>query len=116
MRTPWFESGDWNAICDVCGFKFKASDLKLRWDGLRVCEIDWERRHPQELIRPLPDEPKLPWTRPEGTDVFVGLSNMSAGCTVYNSQAVAGIGIAGCMIAGRDLGIRSTMTATETFH
>lgn len=40
-----------NAICDVCGFKYRASELKLRWDGLRVCAEDFERRHPQEFVR-----------------------------------------------------------------
>jgi len=37
-----------------------------------VCSEDWEPRHPQEMIRPIPDQNKLPWTRPEGTDVSVG--------------------------------------------
>ena len=71
MRNTWWISGDYNAICDVCGFKFKASQLKKRWDGAMVCERDWETRHPQELIRPIPDQIKLPWTRPEGTDQYV---------------------------------------------
>lgn len=31
----------------------------------------WEPRHPQELIRPIPDDPKLPWTRPEPADRWV---------------------------------------------
>ena len=30
--------GDWNAICDRCGFKFKASELKKTWDNLYVCD------------------------------------------------------------------------------
>lgn len=115
MRTTWWESGDWNAICDVCGFKFKASQLRLRWDGLRVCDTDWESRHPQELIRPIPDQPALPWTRPEGNDNFVTLSGMP-GCTVIGSQGVAGIGIAGCAIAGRDLGIRADKADVLSFH
>ena len=71
MRKTWFENGDWNAICDECGFKFKAKDLKKRWDGAMVCSRDFETRHPQELIRPISDQQKLPWTRPEGTDQFI---------------------------------------------
>lgn len=74
MRTTSFISGDWNAICDVCGFKFKASQLRERWDGLMVCEKDWETRHPQDLIRPLPDEQKLPWTRPEPADTYISVT------------------------------------------
>src|SRR5258706_8408125 len=71
MRFTWFRSGKYNTICDVCGFKFKDTDLRKRWDGLMVCERDWEQRHPQELLRPVPDQTKLPWTRPEGNDQFI---------------------------------------------
>ena len=63
--------GDWNAICDVCGAKFKASELRKRWDGYMCCSDDWEERHPQDLIR-LPKERQAPpWARPVGTDQFV---------------------------------------------
>lgn len=65
MKYTWWRSGDYNAICDVCGFKYKASQLQQRWDGLMVCPEDWEIRHPQEMIRPIPDQNKLPWTRPD---------------------------------------------------
>jgi hypothetical protein len=64
---------EWNVICDVCGFKYKASQLKKRWDGLMVCDKDWETRHPQELIRTPTEKPVL-WTRPEGVDVFVDVT------------------------------------------
>lgn len=60
---------DWNAVCDVCGFTFKASQLKKRWDGVMVCENDWEMRHPQDFIKvPRPEQP-VPWSRPEPTPV-----------------------------------------------
>ena len=39
------------AICDVCGFRYRASELKLRWDGLRVCADDFEPRNRQEFVR-----------------------------------------------------------------
>lgn len=47
-----FVLGDSNCICDVCGFKYKRSQLKKRWDGAIVCSEDWEPRHPQDLIKP----------------------------------------------------------------
>ena len=74
MRTTWWKSGGYNTICDICGFKFKDTDLKRRWDGLMTCDKDWEIQHPQERIRPIPDQRKLPWTRPEATDTFNGTS------------------------------------------
>lgn len=108
MKFTWWKSGSWNTICDVCGFKFKANDLKQRWDGLMVCNNDWEIRHPQELIRPIQDQAKLPWTRPEATDSFI-----SGSCTGLTRQAVAGLGTAGCMIAGLDLGLRNSLNPVD---
>ena len=70
--------GDWNAICDVCRFKFKASDLRRRWDNLMVCEKDWEPRHPQDFIRAIPDMQALPWTRPETSDVSINGGSASS--------------------------------------
>jgi hypothetical protein len=57
--------GSYNAICAVCGFKFKASELIRRWDGLLVDKACWEPRHPQEFIRAKHDEKPLPFTRPD---------------------------------------------------
>lgn len=58
-----------NAICDSCGFKFKHYQLRKRWDGLMVCEQDWETRHPMDFQK-VPRPEKAPsWTRPEPTDV-----------------------------------------------
>jgi len=68
MRRTYWRSGEHSAICDICGMKFKASKLRLRWDGLMVCRDDFEVRHPQELIRSIPDQNKLSWTRPEAVD------------------------------------------------
>lgn len=66
--------GEWNAICDVCGFKFKASDLKKRWDGFMTCEDDWEPRHESDFFRAPKEDTSVDWTRPDrgdagGTDV-----------------------------------------------
>lgn len=64
--------GNWNAICDVCGFKLKASQLKKRWDGLMVCVEDFEVRHPSDYYRPpIGPESVVPWTRPEPVDETV---------------------------------------------
>ena len=57
--------GDWIALCDVCGFRFHASDMKKRWDGLYVCHDDWEARHPSDFQKGFPDDQSVPWTRPD---------------------------------------------------
>jgi hypothetical protein len=61
----------YRAICDVCGFEFAASDLKLRWDNLMVCNRDWETRHPMDFLKGRIEDQTLPWTRPELADEYV---------------------------------------------
>jgi len=73
-KSDYYKKGDWNAECDVCGQKYKASKLKLRWDGLYVCPKDFERRHPQDFVRGIKDDQSTPFSRPEETDVFVDTS------------------------------------------
>jgi hypothetical protein len=92
----WLHLGDYNAICDSCGRKFKASTMLKRWDGLFVCKEDWEPKHPQLFIRVHGDRQIVPTPRPPAPDQFLG--NV---CNFVNSQGVAGLGIAGCMIAGK---------------
>lgn len=64
--------GNWNALCDSCGRKFKASDLRKRWDGLMVCEEDMEQRHPQDLLRVQREQISVPFSRPyPATDTYI---------------------------------------------
>ncbi len=67
-----FILGDHNAICDVCGFEYKASVLKKRWDGAIVCRKDFELRHPQDLIKPRSERQNVKYARPEPEIVYVG--------------------------------------------
>ena len=71
MKRTYYKHGDWSAICDVCGFKFKASHMRKRWDGLMTCESDWEMRNPLDFIRPPMENVTVPWQRPEGSDTFI---------------------------------------------
>jgi hypothetical protein len=59
-------SYDYNVICKVCDFKFKASETLKRWDGLEpVCRDCWEPRHPLDFYRTRNDQHKLPYTSPD---------------------------------------------------
>ena len=74
---PVFEHGQWNAICDQCGFEFKARQLRLQWNNLRTCcgpgtNECWEPQHPQEFIRGKKDNQNPPWVRPEPPEINVG--------------------------------------------
>ncbi len=70
--------GDWNAICDMCGRRFKASELVKNWKGLMVCADDWEPRHVLDFFR-IPDEKiDVPFARTDPEEVFrkVGSSDV----------------------------------------
>lgn len=93
-RADYYKHGSWNAICDVCGRKFKGDELLDRWDGLKVCRDDYEERHPQEFVRGVVDNPSPPFVRPWPPDTFVIF------CTLEGRSTVSGYSIAGCWIAG----------------
>lgn len=77
-RADYWKPNDYNAICDVCGFKYKASELRKRWDGVMTCPDDWEPRHPQDFVRGVKDSHPLPFTRTEGIDEFVQVGGVDA--------------------------------------
>lgn len=87
--------GQWNAICDICGFEFKSSQLRKNWQGLRVCLEDFEQRHPQELIRAVRDDSSTAWNRPEPPDLEIN----TVSCSLEGQQSVVNIGVVGCIIA-----------------
>lgn len=112
MSTPrTYIDGDWHATCDSCGFVFLASKLKLRWDGLRVCEKDFEERHPQDFVKAKADKQTVPWSRPEGPDVFVA----DALCGILESSSIADLASADCSIADNIVPIWYSPVPTSTF-
>jgi len=72
MAKGWnYLSGNWNATCDVCGKKLKASTMVQRWDGFMVCRDDFESRQPQDFVKVPKEKIAVAWTRPQTVDVFV---------------------------------------------
>lgn len=65
MPNSYYKHGDWNVICDRCGFKFKRSECRYEWNGLLVCKDDWEPRHPQDFVRGVADRQAVPDARPD---------------------------------------------------
>lgn len=94
--TTTYVHGDWNAVCDVCGFEWKGSQLRKRWDGLMACPWDWEPRQPQDFVRAKPDRLEPPFTRTDNAENFVPGPN----CTIFTRRGIAGFGVAGCAVAG----------------
>lgn len=68
--------GDYNAYCDRCGYKVKASTLVTDGQdrGLKVCEKHYDPRHPQDFAKVLEKNDAPAWTQPPRPDKFGGLS------------------------------------------
>jgi len=94
MRN-WLDLGNWNGICDSCGRKVKASQLRKRWDGLQVCEEDYETRHPSDFLRVQREQISVPWVRPEVTDTFIYDT-----CDAWTRSPMADFGTADCATVG----------------
>ena len=78
MSNDHFILGDSNAICDVCGFKHKQSQLRKRWDNAMVCSKDWEARHPQDLVKARAERSIVKDARPEPAPRFLAAGEITA--------------------------------------
>lgn len=83
--------GSWNLICDICGQKKKAEDIKRRWDNYLVCKDDWERRHPSDFLRVSKEKGYVPFSFREPNDVFV-----PPVCSIEESKPLADQASADC--------------------
>lgn len=90
----YYKSGCWNVICQVCGRKYKSDQIKKRWDGLLVCEEDYENRNILDFMRMPSDIQSVPYQNPEPADVFTFF------CYIDNRIGGADIYTADCMEAG----------------
>lgn len=91
-HSDYLKLGDWNAVCYICGFKFKAGMLKRYWEGFMVCESCWEPRQPQDFVRGVPDTQTPPWTQPDPPDQFIPV------CTPNSTTAYPGYAQPGCVM------------------
>lgn len=92
-QADYLKLGDYNAVCSMCGFKFKASSLQLNWQGMYRCARCNEPRQPQDFVRAVPDIQTPPWVQPPS-------EIMLPQCSWEGRQGITGIGIAGCAING----------------
>ena len=63
--------GDYDVICDKTGFKVKASECSLEWNGSIVRKESWEPRQGQDIIRSVPDKQSVPIARSEPANTYV---------------------------------------------
>lgn len=83
-QADYYKHGSHNVQCDRCGFKYKAHQTKMEWNGLRTCSGSgtnqcWEPRHPQDLIKGKADKQSVPNPRPESEDDFLATNEVSEG-------------------------------------
>lgn len=93
-RADYFEPGDWNAACSICGRKRKASQMVQNWQGLWRCPEHNEPRQPQDFVRGIADIQTPPWAQRE-TDIDITF------CTLNDICSLPGFSIPGCWIPGR---------------
>jgi hypothetical protein len=93
-RADYFELGDWNAVCSMCGRKRKASTMEKNWQGLYRCPEHNEQRQPQDFVRAQPDVMSVPWAQKP-------LDQFTAFCTFNGQSAIPGWAEPGCSIPGR---------------
>lgn len=72
--TTGYISGAFKRCCDVCGFDYYSFETRKRWDGLIVCDADFESRHSQDYVRGRKDRQNVPDPRPEPAPVYAGPS------------------------------------------
>ncbi len=78
-RADYHRRGDFNRICDVCGFKRKASDTIENWRGLLVCaDTCFEHRHPQDFVRGQYDEQRVYKARPDSEPDYLEEDEITA--------------------------------------
>lgn len=90
-RADYLDLGDWNAVCSMCGFKRKASQLVKNWQGMYRCPEHNEMRHPQDFVRAVPDIQTAPWVQPQSTNYIYT-------CDPTGRSAIPGYAIPGCVI------------------
>lgn len=77
-KSDYWKPGAWNVLDDRTGFKEKSTNVRKEWTGNIVRSQSWEERHPQDLIRSIPDRQDVPDPRTEQTDTFLAVGDVAA--------------------------------------
>lgn len=102
-KADYFKQGDWNCICDECGWKRKASECRKRWDGAFVCaDTCWEPVHPQEYVKARHDKQRVPIAR---SDPASNLSTTAVKVAAVMGDATIEVDSISNMTKGDGIGI-----------
>lgn len=71
MRRTKARLGDWLMTCERSGKVYPRSEMKQEWTGAWVHRSKWEARHPQDIIKSIPDNQSVFPSNKEDELVFV---------------------------------------------
>lgn len=66
-----YKPGDFYRICDITGFKIRASKTRKQWNGYIVRTKSWEARNAQDLVRGIADYQVVPEARPRPATIYI---------------------------------------------
>ena len=107
-----FVLGEWNVICDTCGFKYKSSQLRKTWEGWWVCEKCFESRHPQDFVRGKVDKQRVPWTAPDSAYSYETTTTKTTAGTV--GDTTLSVVSAGSIAEYMPIGFQTDKIAQDT--
>ena len=105
MSVPGYVPGDHWRDCQVCGFRYRASQTFKRWDGLITCSFDWEPRHPQDFVRGRRDRQNVPDPRPEPVDTIIGPLTTTVSATAAAGSVTFSVASSTRFIAADHIGV-----------
>jgi len=77
--NDYYKIGGNYFLCPVCGFKKRVSDGRYRWDKEFVCKDCFDPKHPQESVKARVDRMSARISRPEPTDTFIDVTDVTWG-------------------------------------
>ena len=95
---------NWNVICDICGWKIKASESRHRWDGRITCKKCWEPRHELDLFRAAGVEKGIPWSQPDSDGISVSPYD-----TLITGTGPSGDGTSNVVVSGYQATITTSL-------
>ena len=98
-------TGDFWRVCDVCGFQYRSSQTRKRWDGLWTCLPDFEERHPQDFVRGRRDNENVPEPRPEPITMLVGPLTTTLSASAIAGATTLNVALSTRMEAGDHIGV-----------
>jgi hypothetical protein len=67
----YYSHGNYNVICDLCGQKHKSTEVRMQWNNLLACNTCFEPRNPQDFVKGIRDDQRVPIARPDSNPKFI---------------------------------------------